>query len=164
MLFQRRHLAADEAEHHALVLHEAQRREVAGALGVVFEQEVIDARLAEEALGDRLVAAGRQIVALEIAAAHVHAEHHVGRRARDRVVDGLDVEIDQPVGLSARGFDLLADRGIAQQRDRDLVELDVAAAGLDQPGDLLAEDRASDRRRRLRRRRRPASSAKSVQR
>ena len=38
---ERRRLAADQAEHHALVLDETQRREIAGALGVVFEQEVI---------------------------------------------------------------------------------------------------------------------------
>src|SRR5205807_713897 len=54
--FQRRQLAADEAKNHALFLREAQRCEIAGALGVVFEQEVIDPRLAEEALGNRLVA------------------------------------------------------------------------------------------------------------
>ena len=77
---------------------------------------------------------------LEIAAAHVHAEDHVVRRALDHVVDVLDVATDQAVRLLARGFDLLTDRGIAQQRDRDLVELDVAAAGLDQSRDLLAED------------------------
>jgi hypothetical protein len=34
--FERRHLAADQPEHEAPSFHKAQRREVSGALGVVF--------------------------------------------------------------------------------------------------------------------------------
>jgi uncharacterized membrane protein YeaQ/YmgE (transglycosylase-associated protein family) len=49
-----RHLAAHKAQHHPLVLHETQRCKIAGARRVIFEQEVIDPGLAEEALRDRL--------------------------------------------------------------------------------------------------------------
>ena len=63
--------------------------------GVVLEQEVRDLAVLEEALGHRFVAAFGQIAAAEIAPAHVDADQHVRRRARNAVVDGLDVEIDQ---------------------------------------------------------------------
>ena len=67
------------------------------------------------------------------------ADDDVGRAARDRAVDGVDVALDQRVGIAARARNLVADRGIAEQRDRDLVDLQVAAAGLHQVGDLLRE-------------------------
>jgi hypothetical protein len=61
-VFKRRRLAANKAEHHALVLrHEPERLEVTRARRVVFEQEVADIRAGEEALGERLLAAFREI-------------------------------------------------------------------------------------------------------
>src|SRR3546814_5595110 len=55
--FHRRPLGAHEAEHHALTLrHEAQRREVAGTLVVVLQEEAVDRHLVEQDLGHRLVA------------------------------------------------------------------------------------------------------------
>src|SRR5215467_1715068 len=118
--FERGSLAADEAQDHALVLDEAQRLEVAGALGVVFEQEMGHPGAAEEALGNRFVAARAQIVPPEIAAAHVHADDDARRHGRDRIIDGLDIEINKRVGLLADRLDLLPDGRVAQQRDRNL--------------------------------------------
>ena len=100
---------------------------------------MIHLRVGEEALGDRLVAAGAEIVALEIAAAHMHADDHVRRAFGDGVVDALDVQVDKNVGLAARALDLVADGGIAQKRDRNLVKLHITAAGLGELGDLLPE-------------------------
>ena len=69
-----------EPEHDALVLDEAQRRGNRRRARVSYSsRKWLTSRAAEEALGDRFVAAGAEIVALEIAAAHVHAEGHVGR-------------------------------------------------------------------------------------
>jgi hypothetical protein len=138
--FQHRRLRADHAQHHALVLrYETQRRKIAGARRVKFEQEVIHLRIREKALGDRLVAAGAEIVALEVAAAHMHADRDVRRAFGDGVVDALDVQIDENARLAARALDLVADGGIAQKRDGDLIELHIPAAGLGEPGDLLPE-------------------------
>src|SRR5712691_12624684 len=65
---QRRRFAADEAEDDALaVRHEPQRPKVARARRVVFEEEVIDVGAGEEPLGNRLVAAGAEIVAAVVA-------------------------------------------------------------------------------------------------
>ena len=49
----------DDAQHDAQVSlgHEAQRREIAGARVVVFEEEPVDFEPVEHRLGDRLVAA-----------------------------------------------------------------------------------------------------------
>ena len=115
---------------------------VARARRVVFQQEVVDLGAAEEPLRHRFIAAGREIVPLEIAPAHVDAENHIGRRAGHRVVDAIDIEIDQTIGLLPRVFDHLADRRIAQLRKSDLVQLNVAAAGLGQVRDLVPEDAA----------------------
>src|SRR5205807_1513276 len=78
-----------------------------------------------------------EVTAPKIAAAHVNADGHVGRPVRDRLVDRLDVELDERIGIAAGSSDLFADYGIAQHRDRDLVELDVAASGGGERGDLL---------------------------
>ena len=70
-----RRLGRHQPEHRALAGgHEAQRREAAGARGVELEQEGVDRRLAEQPLGDRLVAALGQPAALVVAAAQVHRE------------------------------------------------------------------------------------------
>ena len=100
-----------------------------------------DVGLREELLRDRLVSSLPEIVAAEVAPAHVHADHDVGRACGDGLVDAFDVKSDQPVRVGAGGRHALANRRIAQERDRDLVELDVAAAGLRQVRDLLGKDR-----------------------
>ncbi len=60
-VFERAALRADETQHDRLVRRdETQRRERAGALVVVLEQETVDLELAEQLLGDRVVAAARR--------------------------------------------------------------------------------------------------------
>ena len=68
------------------------------------------------------------------------AEDHVRRRAGQGCVQGLDIEIDQPVGFGAGLLDLRPNGGIAQKRQRYLVELNVTAAGVGKRGDLLSID------------------------
>ena len=140
--FERGAFRADEAEHHALVRRdETQRREIAGARGVEFEQEMGHAGDAEQGLGDRVVAALGQIFALEIAAAHMHADRHRRRCRRDRVAERLDIEAGQPRRIVAVGGHPLAHDRVAQHGQRDFVELNIAAAGGGQRGDLGAIDR-----------------------
>ena len=68
-------LGADQAQHDDLALrHVPQRREVAGARVVVFEEIAVDGEFVEQHLGHRLVAAFRRPRALEVAAAQVHAD------------------------------------------------------------------------------------------
>src|SRR5262249_40408658 len=49
---------------------------------------------------------------------------------------------DEPVRLDTSGGDARADRRVAQERDRDFIDLQVAAAGGGERRDLLAKDRA----------------------
>jgi hypothetical protein len=92
------------------------------------------------ALGHRLVTAFRQIVAAEIAPAHVDADQHIHGHTRNGIVDRLDIEIDELVGVLARGLHFGADGRIAQHGDRHLVELHVAAACPREIRDLLTVD------------------------
>ena len=137
-----RSLAADDPQHDALVFrHETQRREVAGTRRIVFEQKMVCVRAREEALGDNLVSAFRQIVALEIATAHVDSNTGLGRTRRDAGVEGIDVAVDQRLRIAARARHLRADGRIAEERDRNLIDLYVAAARRDEVSDLLLEYR-----------------------
>ena len=65
-----------------------------------------------------------------------------GGQAATAPLSAVDIAIDQRVGIAAaRASTLSRIAGSHKQRDGDLVELDVAAAGRDQLGDLLREDR-----------------------
>ena len=135
-------LGRDEAEHGDLVLgHEAQRREAAGALAVVFEQQPVVPQPVEQPLGNGVVMAfavplrhhlaGRRVDGSRIAAADVDAECHAVEAGDHRVV-GVDRAREIGVGVfAARSHaferDLVDIGGIAGR-----VDLDVAAAGLDQ--------------------------------
>jgi hypothetical protein len=61
----------------------------------------------------------------------VDADHDVLRAGRDGPVDGVDIKVDQLVGIAARGLDLVPDGGVAKERNGDLVDLQVAAARRD---------------------------------
>ena len=64
--------------------HEAQRLEAAGALVVVLDEVAVDVELAEERLGDEVVAARGGPGGAEVAAAHVRRDRHAVRPARER--------------------------------------------------------------------------------
>src|SRR5262249_31402885 len=134
-----RGLAADEAEHDAFVLDETQRFEIAGPLRVEFQQEMIDPGSAEKPLRDRLIAAGCEIVPLEIAAADMDPEDHARRGCRDRLVEAFDIEIDQMVRFLSGILDALAHRRVAQLCNGDLVQLNVAATSVGKLGDFISE-------------------------
>ncbi len=130
-------LLLTEPQHHAFALgHEPQRREIAGARGVEFEQEMIDVGVVEEAFSDLLIPAGREVVALEVAAADMNADYGAGC-AYHRRIDRTDVKINELVRLFALRDHLATDRRIAQHRQRNLVELDIAAASACKIGNLV---------------------------
>src|ERR1041384_1835851 len=57
LVFEEVGLGRDQAEHGGFLLrHEAQRREIARARAIVFEEEEADVERVEQRLGDRLVA------------------------------------------------------------------------------------------------------------
>ena len=96
---------------------------------VVFEQKVIGiAFRAKNCSATRFVSAGREVMALEVAAAHVHADTTLEARRHDRIVERVDIKLDQSVGILAYAFHHLADCRVAQLGDRDLVELDIPAS------------------------------------
>ncbi len=140
-------LALDLAEfrghqpEHDLLLplgQEAQRLEAASALGVVFEEIAVDVEVAQEMLGDELVAALGDEGRAEVAAAGMHRHDHVARAAGERCFGHARVFFRQPIGIIAArlgGFALL---GVADHRPGGVIELQVAAAGVVEGADGLA--------------------------
>ncbi len=130
--FQLTGLGGDEAGQHALVAlgQEAQGLEAAGALGVVFHEIDVDAGLVEHGICRRVVGAFGDPGGFEIATAHMHADHHVGRTAIDRVMHHLGILLDQPIGIEALGLLFGADLGVAQIGKEDVVHLKVPAADI----------------------------------
>jgi hypothetical protein len=92
LAFECRPFARNGAEDHPLAppWHEAQRLELAGAGIVVFEKAV-DRELAEQRLGDVVVAALGHPGGAEIAAAHVSAHRYAPGLAGERGADQADV-------------------------------------------------------------------------
>ena len=73
-------LGGDDAEHDDLALGQlAQRREIAGALGVVFHEIAVDVGAVEQHVLDAFVTARAHIGAFVIAAAQMHGDDHVAR-------------------------------------------------------------------------------------
>ena len=132
-------LGAHQAEDDRLAFRrEAQRREVARALVVVFEEKAVDLHFVEQNIGDRLIAALGDPGALEIAAAEMDRDRHVLRPVADRVIDQPAVELGERVGIVAAGARALADGRVAEIGEIGVVELQVAAAARRQIGDLVA--------------------------
>src|SRR4051794_19663942 len=79
-LLQRAGFRRDEAEHDDLIAlgQEAERLEAAGARRVVFEEIAVVFHVAQQPLGDRLVAALGDPGGTEVAAADMRGDHHVG--------------------------------------------------------------------------------------
>jgi hypothetical protein len=67
----------------------------------------------------------------------MHPDPHIRRQHRNRFVDRVDIEIDEFVGILTDRLHFIADRGVAEHRDRDLVELHIFAACFGKVGDLL---------------------------
>src|SRR5579862_7114225 len=135
----RRTLRAHQAEHDRLALWgKAQRREVAGAFVVIFEEEPVDLHLVEQDVGDRLVAALRDPGALEVAPAKMHRNHHVAWTVADRIIDEAAIEMGERVGVVAARFRRFPDRRIAKIGEVGVIELQVPAAALGEVGDLVA--------------------------
>src|SRR5215471_16249011 len=79
----------------------------------------------EELLRNPIVPAGREIMPFEVAAAHVHAHHGIRRSSGNRIIESVDVESYELVGILPDSFHHFADGRIAQQRNGHLVELNV---------------------------------------
>ena len=123
--------------------HVRQRREGAGAVRVVLEQQPVEVSEArEDLLRDRLVAAGGgPHAARRVPAAHVHCPGHAGQPLEDHAVElGVRDELVRhvvPVCLERRAVR----RVDVPLRVVGRVDLDVVAAQCDQPvDDVLAED------------------------
>ena len=114
----------------------AQRGEVAGALVVVLEEVGVDVELGEQHLGDGLVAALGEPRAAVVAAAQVDGDGEVVGAAGDRRVDQLGVGVGEGVGIVAALDGAGAHDGVAQVGEVGVVELEVAAAGVVEGGDL----------------------------
>ena len=137
--FQRAGLRGDEAEHHLLALrHEAQRLEAAGAVAVVLHEIAVHVDGVEQHLGHRLVAARGDEGRAEIAAAQMHGDGHVGGNVRHRRVDHPRIGGRQLVRILAAVAHLLDQLRIAEIGQVDLVELQIAAAGVGEGAHHLA--------------------------
>ena len=140
-------LRRHEPEHDLVVGQDvAERREVAGAIGVVLEQQPVEVgQTREDVLRDDLVAAGRgPHAAGGVAAAHVHRARDAGQALEDHVVE-LRVRDELvrhvvPVRLERRAVS----RVDVPLRVVRRVDLDVVAAELDEPVDDVLARQAGD--------------------
>src|SRR5262249_16354589 len=136
--FEHRRFAADQPEHYALSLRdEAQRCKIACSWGVILKQEMVRVRARKKTLRNPFVSAVCQVATPEVAAAHVDADYDLIGTPGERAINRINVALDQRIGIAARDRNPVADRGIAQQRTSDLVDLQVPTARRDQLCDLL---------------------------
>src|SRR5260370_40495554 len=143
LLLQRAVLGGDQAEHDHLALgHEAQRLEPARARIVVFEEEAVDLELAEQRLGDVVVAARSDPGGAEIAAAHMRAHGHAGGLLGERGVDEADIGQVLALARAAEPGDVVALRRVVEICQAGVVELEIAATELAQRRDLVGIDAA----------------------
>ncbi len=120
--------------------HEAERGEVTRTLVVVLEEVRVDVELAEEHFGHRFVAPAGEEGAPEVAATQVDTDGEVVGPAFEGGVDERRVGSRQFVGIVAPLDGALAHDRVAQVGEIRVVELDVAATGRVQGGDLGAID------------------------
>src|SRR5207247_9615822 len=113
--------------------HKTQRREATRARIVVFEKEPIDRQLAEQRLGDMVVAALGHPGRAEIAAAHMGAYGHPGGPAGERLVDEANVGQVLRVAVAADARHIVALGGIVEIGEAGVVEPEVGAAESREP-------------------------------
>ena len=106
------------------------RCEVARAVGIVFQEEPVVVRAAEQHLGHRLVAARREPRGAEVAAANVCGDGHVGGLHLKDAVDHVNIVARNLVNVDALGGVRLALGRIAELAPACVVELQVAAAAV----------------------------------
>ena len=129
-----------------------QRLERAGAFGIIFEKIEIDRAVAKQFFRHDVVAAFGLPVAHAVAAAQVQADAHVLRRPRDDGVDDIDIVAQQRLPVVAARRQRGADFLVAEFRDRGLVELHIAAAGIVKllQFDVIGRDQVGPERRKIR--------------
>src|SRR3984893_1905448 len=132
-------LGGHDAEHDELAFGQhAQRFEAAGTRIVVLHEISVHLDLAEQDFLHRFVAAGAHEGRFIIAAAQMHGDGHVGGNIRHRRVDEIAVKLAEAFGIIAARGHLRPVFRIAQHGHEDLVELEVAAAGVGEGAHRLA--------------------------
>ena len=132
-------LRGDQTEHDDLVAlrQETQRLETTGALAVVFQEVAVVVAFFEQGLRHRLVAARRNPGRAEIAAADMGGNGHVGGLGRQRLVGAGRVGLLQMIDVETAVLGLLQLLLRAQIRPGNVVELQIAAAGVVESLDRL---------------------------
>src|SRR5204863_8858980 len=101
------------------------------------EEKAVDLEVVEEALGDEVVAALRDPRRAEVAAAHVRRDRHPRWPVRERLVDVADIGLVLVLRVAADLGDVLALVRVVEVGEARVVELEVGAAELAEPPDLL---------------------------
>ena len=130
----RRHEAED---HHLALRDEAQRLEAARAGVVPLHEEAVDVELAEQRLGDEVVAALGRPGGAEVAAAHVRRHRKPGRPVGERLVDVADVGLVLMLRVAADRAHVLALLRVVDVGEARVVELEIRAAELGDATHLL---------------------------
>src|ERR1700689_4017736 len=132
----------DKPQHNAFAArHQPQRFEAAGALGIVFQQEVIHVECAKKFFGDGVVAALGVPAAATIAAADVDRCDDLVPRDffQQRVVSGNGF-LEFLIRIQAVTLEPAALDRIEIVRIKGRVKLDVGDAFSDEPFDFVAHD------------------------
>ena len=129
LVFERAGLGGDDAEHDLLALRQqAQRLEAAGALVVIFHEIAMHVDLVEQDFLHGIVGTRTHVGRFVIAAAQMHRDRHVGRDVGHRDIDEFAVDFAELFRVVAACLHLVAVFRIAQHRDEDFIELQIAAA------------------------------------
>ena len=118
----------------------SKRGETAGALRVVLEKQNVGVEAGEDLFRDRFVAAFAEPFPLVVPAAEMHCESQPGRPLADRVVEEIHVAGHESIRVVTSSAEGLAVIRIAEKRERDRVELNVARVPIGEVFQLFAVD------------------------
>src|SRR5579875_1876025 len=135
-------LGRHDPEHHLLALGQvAQRLEPAGPLIVPLAEEPVHVELVEQRIRDEVVAAFGRPHGLVVPAAGVRGHRHVGRPARQGLVDRGDVRLVLVQRVASDLGDVRALRGVVHVSQARVVQLEVTAAEVVKLPDFLGVGR-----------------------
>ena len=138
--FDFRNFRGYEPEHRFLRFRQMPKwAEVASSRSVIFEKVAVHVEPVEHALRNGLIAAVGHALGI-VPATQVDADSHVGRSLYDRVVDRINVKINELVGIVAPRANDFHVLGVANHSQRHLVHLQIGAATRGKIRDLFAHD------------------------
>src|SRR6516225_1900292 len=113
--------------------------EIACSWSVIFEKVTVHVETVEHALRYGLIAAIGHTLGI-VPAAQMDADSHIGRSIYDRVVDRIDVKVNELVRIVAARADNFHVLWVANHGQRHFVHLQIGATTRSEIGDFFPHD------------------------